>query len=183
MSIVLYILTAVFLTVSACVYTIQESEELYLLIGSINGDLIMRIALSCAVVCLVIRAVIAIVRKEKQRILKAVICLAASGTMIFCIGISAFFSNSYTFYDFNSPDGKYTVIAGEWSWLQGGGIDFYERTNLLFVKKAGSFSTDDGFEPIKRNDYFVEWDENKMIFTANNGNNYYKTTEIYAEKS
>lgn len=178
MRIILYILTAVFLTVSACVYTIQEYEDLYLLIGNVNGDMIMHIALICAVICLIITAVIAIVKKEKHRILKSVICFAVSGAMIFFVGVSGFFSSPYTYYDFTSPDGEYTVIAGEWSWLLGGGVNFFERTNLLFVKRIGSFSTDDGYKPIKSNDYSVQWDENKMIFTANNGNNYYETTEI-----
>ena len=182
MKIILYIFTAVFLTVSACVYTIQEYEDLYLLIGKINGDMIMQIALICAVICLMIIAVIAIVKKESRRVLKAVICLAASGVMLYCIGVSGFFSRPYTYYDFTSPDGQYTVIAGEWSWLLSGGVNFYERTNFLFVKRIGSFSTDDGYEPIKNNDYSVQWDGNKMMFTANNGNNYYETIEIHTEK-
>lgn len=182
MKIILYIFTVLFLTVSACVYTIQECEDLHLLIGNINGDMIMRIALICAVVCLIIIAVIAIVKKEKRRILKSVICFAVSGVMLYCIGVSGFFSRPYTYYDFTSPDGKYTVIAGEWSWLLGGGVNFYERINSLFVKRIGSFSTDDGYEPIKNNDYSVQWDENQMTFTANNGNNYYETIEICTEK-
>ena len=178
MRIILYILTAVFLTVSACVYTIQEYEDLYLLIGNVNGNMIMRTALALAVICLIIIAVIAIVKKEKHRILKTVICFVLSCAMLFCIGFSDFFSSPYTYYDFTSPNGKYTVIAGEWSWLLGGGINFFERTNPLFVKRIGSFSTDDGYEPIRNNDYSVQWNEKEMIFTANNGNNYYETTEI-----
>ena len=182
MRIILYILTAVFLTVSACVYTIQEYEDLYLLIGNVNGDMIMHTALALAVVCLIIIAVIAIIKKEKHRILKTVICFALSGVMFFCIGFSDFFSRPYAYYDFTSPDGKHTVIAGEWSWLLGGGVSFFERTNFLFVKRVGSFSTDDGYEPIRNNEYSVDWNENKMIFTANNGNGYYETIEIYCKK-
>ncbi len=178
MKIILYVFTAVFLTASACVYTVQEYGNLTLLIGSINGDTIMRIALMCTVVCLLIIAVIAILKKEKHVIIKTVICLALSGAMIFCVGISWFFSSPYTYYNFTSPDGEYTVIAGEWSWLQGGGVNFYERINPMFVKRIGSFSTDDGYGPIKNGDYSVQWVGNEMIFTANNGNNYYKTTEI-----
>ncbi len=182
MKIILYILIAIFLTVSACVYTIQEYEDLYLLIGNINGDMIMRIALICAVVCLIIISVIAIIKKEKRRILKTVICLVISGMMIYCVGISGFFSRPYTYYDFTSPDGKYTVIAGEWSWLHGGGVNFYERINLLFVKRIGSFSTDDGYEPIRNNDFSVAWNENSMDFTANNGNGKDETVNLICEK-
>ncbi len=182
MKIILYVFTAVFLTVSACVYTIKEYEDLYLLAGNINGDMIMRTALALAVVCLIIISVITVVKKEKHRILKSVICFSASAAMLYCIGISGFFSRPYTYYDFTSPDGKYSIIAGEWSWLQGGGINFYGRTNPVFVKRIGNFSTDDGYEPIKNNDYSVQWDGNKMIFTANNGNNYYETIEIHTEQ-
>ena len=178
MKIILYIFISVFLAVSACVYAIKENEELNLLIGNINGDMIMRIALICAAVCLITVSVIAIIRKENRRYLKTVICLAASGVMLYCVGISSFFSRPYKYYDFVSPDGKNTVIAGEWSWLQGGGVNFYKRINFLFVKRIGSFSTDDGYEPIKNGDYSLQWDENKMIFKANNGNNYYETIEI-----
>ena len=178
MKIILYIFTAVFLTVSACVYTIKEYEDLCLLIGNVNGDMIMRIALICAAVCMIIIAVIAIIRKENGRVLKTVICLAFSGAMLCCVGISSFFSSPYTYYDFTSPDGQHTVIAGEWSWLQGGGVNFYERTNLMFVRRIGNFSTDDGYEPINNGDYSVVWNDNEMTFTANNGNNYYETVEI-----
>ncbi len=178
MKIILYIFTALFLTVSACVYTIRENHDLELLIGNIGSDVIIRTALICAVVCLIIISVIAVAKKEKHRVLKAVICLAASGVMLYCIGVSGFFSRPYTYYDFTSPDGKYTVIAGEWSWLLGGGINFYERTNPLFVKRIGSFSTDDGYEPIKNGDYSSEWNGNIMIFTANNGNGKYETVKI-----
>lgn len=180
MKIILYIFTAVFLTVSACVYTIKEYEDLYLLIGNINGDVIMRIALICAAICMIIIAVIAIVRKENGRVLKTVICFAFSGAMLCCVGISSFLSNTYTYYDFTSPDGKHTVIAGEWSWLQGGGVSFYERTNLIFVERIGNFSTDDGYEPIKNGDYSVVWNDNEMTFTANNGNMVYETLNIVA---
>ncbi len=170
MKIILYIFTTVFFVVSACVYTIQEYEDLYLLIGNINGDMIMRIALICASLCLIITAFIAIVKKEKQRIPKFIICLAVSCAMLCCVGISSFLSRPYDYYDFTSPDGKYTAIAGEWSWLHGGGINFYERINPVFVKQIGSFNTEDGYTPISKGDYSVEWNKNAMTFTARNGN-------------
>ncbi|MBQ8762641.1 MAG: hypothetical protein IJZ07_00880 [Clostridia bacterium] len=178
MKIVLYVFTAVFIVASAFVYTIQEYENLTLLIGNINGDMIMQAALTCAAVCLIIISVIAIIKKEKRRILKTVICLAASFSMLCCVGISSFFSQSYTYYDFTSPDGEYTVIAAEWSWLRYGGITFYERTNPVFVKKAGGFSANYGYQPIEKGDYSVEWNENKVIFTLNKGDNYYETIAI-----
>ncbi len=182
MKIILYVFTLLFLAVSACVYTIQEYEELYLLIGSINGDMIMRVALICAAVCLVILSAVVIIKKEKRRVLHTVVCLMISAAMIYCVSISWFFSRPYTYYDFTSPDGKYTVIAGEWSWLQGGGVNFYERINPVFVKKIGSFSTDDGYQPINKGDYTVEWNGNIMEFIADNGNGIDKSLKIEAEK-
>lgn len=182
MKIILYVFTAIFLAVSACVYTIQEYEDLYLLIGNINGDMIMRIALICASLCLISIAFIAVIKKEKQRILKFVICLAISCAMFCCVGISSFLSRPYDYYDFTSPDRKYTVIAGEWSWLHGGGINFYERINPVFVEKIGNFSTDDGYTPISRGKYSVEWNENVMTFSADNGNGIYESLKIETEK-
>lgn len=170
MKIVLYVFTALFLAVSACVYTIQEYEELYLLIGKINGDMIMRIALICAVLCLIIISVITIIKKEKHRGLQTAVCLMISCAMIYCVGLSSFLSRPYNYYDFTPPDGKYTAIAGEWSWLQGGGITFYERKNPLFVKCVGTFGTDDGYRAIESGDYSVEWNGNVMTFTAPDGN-------------
>lgn len=178
MKIVLYVFAALFLSVSALVYTIQEYEEWYLLIGHINGDMIMRVALICAAICMIMTAVIAIGKKENRRVIKTVICLAVSVALLYCVGISSFFSRPYTYYDFTSPDEKYTVIAGEWSWLQGGGVNFYERVNPFFVKRAEEFLTDDGYEPIKNGDYAVEWNENELVFIANNGNEIYETVKI-----
>lgn len=167
--------------VSCFIYAIRESFGLNFLVGNTDSDIIIRIALVCAAICLIIISVIAIVKKEKHRILKTLICFVASVAIFYFVGISAFFSRPYTYYDFVSPDGKYSVIAGEWSWLQGGGVNFYERTNPFLIKEIDSISTDDGYEPIKRNDYSVKWDENRMEFTANNGNGYYETIEIFCE--
>lgn len=182
MKIILYIMTAVFLGISASVYAVQEYGDLSLLIGNTNGDAVMRIMLSCAAVCFIIISVIAIIRKEKHMILQAVIGLMISAAMFSCVGISSFFSRPYSYYNFTSPDGKYTVIAGEWSWLQGGGVTFYERKNPLFVIPKESFLTDDGYEAIKSGDYSVEWDENVMIFTADNGSGKYEPVEIIFDK-
>ncbi len=178
MKIILIILTAVFTFTSALVYTIQEFDESVMLIGNISGDAIMRIMLICAAICLIIISIIAIAKKEKHRFLQIVICLMISVAMFWCVGISSFFSRPYTYYDFTSPDGKYTVTAGEWSWLQGGGINFYERKNILFVKRIGNFSTDDGYCAIKSGNYSVQWDRNVMIFTADNGNGKYESVNM-----
>ncbi len=181
MKVILYVLTSLFFLVSAAVYAVCEYSDLMLLIGNVNGYMVIRIALVCAAICLIIISVISIAKKEKHKILKMVICFIASVAILCFVGISAFFSRPYTYYDFASPDGKYSVIAGEWSWLQGGGVVFCERINPLFIKEIDSILTDDGFKPIKRNDYSVKWNENRMEFTANNGNGYYETIEILCE--
>jgi hypothetical protein len=64
-----------------------------------------------------------------------------------------------------SDDSKHTVIVEEQSFLLAGYGNFYERKNFLFVKKIGSYLTDDGYRPFSDNRYSVEWLEDGAKIT------------------
>lgn len=64
-----------------------------------------------------------------------------------------------------SEDSKHTIIVEEQSFLLAGYGNFYEKRNLLFVKKIGSYLTDDGYRPFSDNRYSVEWLEDGAKIT------------------
>lgn len=64
-----------------------------------------------------------------------------------------------------SEDSKHTIIVEEQSFLLAGYGNFYEKKNFLFVKKIGSYLTDDGYRPFSDNRYSVEWLEDGAKIT------------------
>lgn len=64
-----------------------------------------------------------------------------------------------------SEDSKHTIIVEEQSFFLAGYGNFYEKKNLLFVKKIGSYITDDGYRPFSDNRYSVEWLEDGAKIT------------------
>jgi|GEM_PF-4907725 len=66
------------------------------------------------------------------------------------------------YYYFASPINSKKVVAEEWSWLQGGGINFYETINEKQIHCIGGISTDDGFKPIENNAYSLKWSDNEI---------------------
>lgn len=181
--IIFYIMTAVFLGLAAVFHLIEEYSDYSFLAGEINGNRIIMIFLICASVCLVAISIIALASKnEKNRFLQTLISVLFAGVIISSTCVLGAFSRDIKYYEFVSPDGQHTVIAEEWSYLLGGGVNFYERVNPLFVTGKESFSTDDGYKAINSNDYTVEWNENTMSFTAQNGNHIYNTVEIDLNK-
>lgn len=68
-----------------------------------------------------------------------------------------------------SEDSKHTIIVEEQSFLLAGYGNFYEKKNFLFVKKIGSYITDDGYRPFSDNRYSVEWLEDGAKVTYGYG--------------
>ncbi len=173
------ILSAFFILLALTVFITESCSDYRFLIGSIDGDILNVVFSVCAAVCLLVSAITAILSKtEKRIILNSVIrflciCVICS----FALVLSSV-SKDCEYYKFISPDGAHTVIAEEWSYLLGGGVVFYERVNPLLVTYRENFSTDDGFRAISSGDYSVEWNENAMSITLQNGNNIYKTVKI-----
>lgn len=149
------------------------------LIGSVSGDILNVGFGVCAAVCLLVSAIAAIISKsEKHIVFNSVIRFLCICIICFFAYFLSTFISTGNYYEFSSPDGEHTVVAEEWSFLLGGGVNFYERINPVFVKYKENFSTDDGFRAISWGDYSVEWEENVMSITLQNGNNIYKTVNI-----
>lgn len=168
-----------FILIAAAVKLFEEKTKYNFLIGTLNGNGLIALCLICACVCIAISAITAFAsKKEKHMVINTFIRMALIAGILYYTFTLSFFTADNEYYKFTSPDGKYSVIAEEWSFLLGGGVNFYERENLFIVTEKESISTDDGYRVISAENYSVEWKENIMIFTGSNGNNVFKTVEI-----
>lgn len=85
-----------------------------------------------------------------------------------------------SWYEFNSPDHKYSLVAGESTFLLLSDIHLYERTSLFLVRelKAG-LSPDDGFAAISRGAYKISWDGDVVTLSADmNQNGLWDTVKL-----
>lgn len=172
-------LSVIFILLSSTIFLTEKYSIYSFLANKVNGKTLSVFFAVCASICLLISAIAAIISKgEKRIVLNSVIKFVCICVISFFTAIPVLNNREYKYYEFNSPDGEYTVVAQEWSFLLGGGVDFYERINPLIITHKNSFSTDDGYLAISSGDYSVEWEENIAIFTVQNGNRIYKTIRI-----
>lgn len=173
------ILSEVFILFILIIFITERYSNYRFLVGSTDGDTLNGIFLVCSAGCLFVSAIAAIISKTERHI------VFNSFIRFLCIGVFCAFaliptsvSKDCEYYTFTSPDGAHAVVAEEWSYLLAGGVDFYERINPMLVICKENFSTDDGYRAISSGDYSVEWKENVMSITLQNGNNIYKTVNI-----
>lgn len=173
------VLSFLFIILAAAVKLFEEKTKYNFLIGSLNGERLIYVFLICACICLVISAITAFAfKKEKHIVINTIIRIVLLAGIIYYASVLSFLSTDSEYYIFTSPDEKFSVIAEEWSFLLGGGVNFYERENSFLVIEKESFSTDDGYGVISAGNYSTEWKGNIMTFTGNNGNGVYKTIKI-----
>ena len=173
------ILAIIPMLIALIITLIKAFTKWIFLIGSADGNVLIAILAICSALFLIISFIISIASKsDKQNIQKSV-------SRLLCIIILCFLSfnkisekKDNKYFEFTSPDGNYTVVAEEKTELLSGTIRFYERENMLFVSHKDIFSTDDGYRPITSDRYSVEWNDNVMTFTADNGNNIFKSIQI-----
>lgn len=151
------------------------------LAGSLTDSMLILIFFSCSAVFVLIATIAGILTKDKKQTARKnvvnILCILIL-SVISIYQTSDFRENRY--YEFSSPDENYTVVANEWSFLQGGGVYFYKRVNPLFIEylPKAYISTDDGYQALNKGDYEIEWNNNVMTVTLNNGNGIYKTEHI-----
>lgn len=173
------IISAAFVLFISVVLITEKCSDYRIITGTADGDTLNIIFSVCAVIFLLISAITAIISKNEKRVVSNTIIrfLCVCGLCIFAL-ITSTVRKDCVYYDFISPDGEHTVVAEEWSYLLGGGVNFYERINPLFVVCKEIFSTDDGYRAISSGDYSVEWNKNIMCITMQDGNRNYKTVKI-----
>lgn len=147
-----------FILLAAAVSLVINHSKFSFLIGTLNSNELIIIFAAFAAICLAVSTITAIASKQEKHmvLIKSVIRVFIICAIVYFALTSAAFNRSCDYYEFTSPDGKYTVIAEEWSYLLGGGVKFYERINPLLVMQKESFSTDDGYRAINSGDYSVE---------------------------
>lgn len=82
-----------------------------------------------------------------------------------------------------SEDSKHKIIVEEQSFLLAGYGNFYEKKHLFFVRKIGSYITDDGYRPFSDNRYSVEWlDDGAIIKYGFGSGGIEKEERLYYKK-
>jgi hypothetical protein len=107
------------------------------------------------------------IKKNKKN---TILCIGIGIITVFLsIFISLVFTGSgdsdESYYYFTSPITGDVIIAEEWSWLLGGGVNFYEKSNEKQVHLIGSISTDNGYRPLADNAYSLEWNPNEVTIS------------------
>lgn len=117
-----------------------------------------------SIICLLIFPIILFLQLKKNR-KNMILCIGIAIIMVFSsIFIYLVFTGTgdreERYYYFTSPITGKDIIAEEWSWLLGGGVNFYETINDKHVHLIGNIPTDNGYRPLENNAYSLKWSEN-----------------------
>lgn len=173
------ILSSISLFLAFLILIIEKISGWEFYTSTANRFTLMTILFGCTAVFYLISAITVIASKsENKKIITFISRIITCATVL----ILAFEINSdgkeRKFYEFTSPDGQHSVVAEEWSYLLAGSVELYEKVNPFFIEKKEYFSTDDGYRAISNGDYSVEWQDNVMSITMQDGNRNYKTINI-----
>lgn len=79
-------------------------------------------------------------------------------------------SSDTEYYEFNSDNGKHTVVVEESLFLTSSSLSFYERKNAFMIDKLYiNTSLHDPFKPIESAEYWLKWEEESLTFFINSG--------------
>lgn len=174
---------AISATAAIIIYCTEKFTDYLFLAGETNSDRALAFLAAVTAFSVIAYSVVSIIiKRNKSAIFKTVIRLAASCAILYYALILSALTRSCNYYEFVSPDKQYSVIANEWSYLMGGGINFYERINPLFVQEKESLTVDDGVNIINAKAYSVEWQNNAMTFTFSNGSAQSKSVTVELSK-
>ena len=165
-------IVSVFIFLCCCIFAmlfiIPIVSGKKILVGHIEGS---QLAYGTIVVLMLLCIILVIIRYRDNRcnknlMIMIVVSVIATGALL---GTSflylLFMADSETYYTFYSPDGRYSVVVEEWSWLVGGSVTLYERTSPFLVEFKENMITDDGFRPISADAYEIQWDDNIVTLT------------------
>lgn len=116
-------------------------------------------------------AVLYYIQSERQTQNKIILIFTGIGLTILVLSfnfILAIFDVT-DYHTFTSPDAAHTIVIGEYSFLQGGGVHIYERVNPFFIRLKDCAATDDGHRPICDGIYHITWYENGACFSFSDG--------------
>lgn len=172
-------------SLSVLIPLIAEAVSDYnFLFGSVDIEKLTAILFSFSAVFLLISTILAVIAKDdKNKVSDYVIRFLQVFLICFFIFKLINDSKDHKYYEFTSPDGKHTVVAEEWSEnlsddYTHGCVMFYVRKNTFFISQKDLCFNTNGYLPISSDGYSIEWNENNMSFTLQNGNNEPETVTI-----
>lgn len=122
-------------------------------------------------------------RKSIRKFSKVLIVFGWVGIIGMMIVGSLIWLGNYattTWYEFNSPDKKYSLVARESTFLLLSDIRLYERTSPILVRELEAYlSTDDGFAAISKGAYKISWDGDIVTLSTDmNENGMWDTVKL-----
>ena len=152
-------------------YIVDKLEGLnyYFCIGTLNIELIYFIIL-CLGFALVICSVALLLFKNLKR--KWIAFLIAAILVSITVPYLSLTLWSYNIMgnqlvEITSDDGKHNIVIVENSFLHGGSGHIFEKTSAFTMRKIGNYSTNHTFNPVKKGEYFIEWNENDFVLHYN----------------
>ena len=166
----LFSLCFLWVVINAGVWLLAPEYEIF--IGT-QGDftLIQRVLNVAALFSGFALAVLYYMQSERQTQNK--ITLVFTGIELLALTLSSNFVFAIfdvtNYHSFTSPDAAHTIVVGEYSFLQGGGVRVYERVNSFLIRLKDRAVTDDGHRPICDGTYHITWYENGACFSFSDG--------------
>lgn len=165
------LLLLIFGTLNLVMFITERATEQYILthIGRITLYDFLFIFL-CLIVIGLSSLLIHSWRKAVRKFTKVIIVFGWIGTIgMLMVGSLIWFGNYAvtTWYEFNSPDKKYSLVAEESSFLTLGNIRLYERTSSVLVRRLDvELSPDNGFAAISQGAYKISWKEDVVTLSV-----------------
>lgn len=147
--------------------------DLYLHLGGLNSRRAAGALLFLCLVFLFIWADMALGRSVQTKGGRIGLCFVLLGEAFLLLVLTSwwlFGDCDPRYYTFRSPDGAYTVIVEEESWLLCGWSNFYEPVCPGLMRKLdASLGTDDGYRPFSAGRYQLTWEADQLLVDCDFG--------------
>ena len=150
---------------------LEEKWNLTLYLFHMDSQGIMSVSVMISVVCLAVFLSLFLWRMKGKGQIHALLYwfVQVSGGFIVlavlfvCLWVG--FITEPRYYVYHSPNQQDTIVIKEEAFLLAGYGSIYVKENAFFMKRAGDYTTDDGYRPFQNDDYQLEWGEDEVTVT------------------
>ena len=166
---IFFSITIIWTILTFTIYLIEHMTEyffIYRFLGIFLDKKILTFILSLIFFSWIIYFLIKAWKVSKKKILKILLVVGwiiLILALIFSLMVGLIELSINRYFEFTSLDKENTLLVKESSFLLLSSIGFYERNNIFFVEPIDAYiGADDGFTPISRGRYSIEWDNNRV---------------------
>ncbi len=96
--------------------------------------------------------------------------LLGGAVWLILLFFALFFDGNASYVPLHAPDGSWTVVAEEESWLLGGWGRFYRKVCPGLLQDTGvTYLADDGFRPFSDDAFRLEWEAERLVIWYQDG--------------